>query len=248
MICLPVIPTEDPSKRQRAGHLQALDWLLSVTIQQWYYSCMRLREVELKEMADRASSQLEKILYGCVVCLIFFPVGLASIANAQESKLSASTTPTSRQVLKKGLEPVEIVGTIVAMSQEAVIESLDGSANILIVRVEKVLKGKVQGHYVRADFADQTAAPDPGRTQEKRREEYSLHEGKVWKIHLRPPSGTAECAWAIPSPPPPGEESGFEVPPMIPVGGAKEFPNINTLPCYAFGQKDIQEVIPPQKR
>ncbi len=55
-----------------------------------------------------------------------------------------------------------------------------------------------------------------------------------------------ECRWKIPPPPKPGEEVGIIAPTMIPIGEARGYPDINTLPCYAFELKDIEEEVSPK--
>lgn len=81
--------------------------------------------------------------------------------------------------------------------------------------------------------------PDKAATQ--RRLLSSLRMGKTMKIHLRRPREGDECRWTIPPPPKPGEEIGFVTPVIIPVAGAKGYPDINRLRCYAFELQDIEK-------
>jgi hypothetical protein len=152
-------------------------------------------------------------------------------------------TPISR-----GIEPAEIVATVVAMSRDRMEEIPYYSADILLLKVEKTLNGKVSGRYARADFLTGSSYTRTDQVGSFSQLEHSLRTAKRWKIRLRPPTGPVECAWKLPPQARPEEELTIVRPPvMLPVGGASGYPDINTLPCYVFDQKDIQEVVPPEK-
>jgi hypothetical protein len=148
----------------------------------------------------------------------------------------------------KGKDPVIMLGSAVAVSQETVIESESSSADLMLLKVEKVVSGKEPGQYVRADFSHHSSAKiDPEKARLQRELLVPLRQGKTMKIHLRPPIEGAECRWTIPPPPKPREEVGFMTPVMLPVGNAKGYPDINGLPCYAFELQDIEEIVSPDK-
>jgi len=150
--------------------------------------------------------------------------------------------------IMKGIKPAEIVATVVAMSRDRMEEIPYYSADILLLKVDKVFDGKAPGPYVRADFLTGSNYTRTDQVGSFSRLEHSLRMAKTWKIRLRPPTGSAECAWKLPPPARPEEELTLVRPPVIlPIGGALKYPEINTLPCYVFDQKDIQEVVPPEK-
>lgn len=174
-------------------------------------------------------------LLAVAIALAFAPVqdALRSGDNADREK--------APPVLKADA-PVVVLGTVVAISQETVIESLDSSADLMLLRIVQVLSGKETSHYIRGDFSHRSSVriePDKAATQ--RQLLNSLRMGKTMKIHLRRPREGDECRWTIPAPPKPGEEIGLAKPVIVPVAGAKGYPYINGLRCYAFELQDIEE-------
>ncbi len=179
-------------------------------------------------------------------CFLIVAVGifnpLAVRPNLQSSGNSVQQSDPKRQgAILKAREPLEIVGTVVAMTQETVDVANEGYAHILLLKIESIQTGKDPGRYVRADFANHQIKYDP----KYERLFSSFHEDKKWKIHLRPPDGRPECSWPIPTPLRPEELSASPYPVLAPLHGAMGFPDINTLPCYAFEVKDIEEVLLP---
>jgi hypothetical protein len=144
----------------------------------------------------------------------------------------------------RGNDSKEVEASVEAMSQDNNVASLDGISYILLLKIKKVQRGGTPARYVRADFASHQVYTDPKYEQ---MHTLLLQKGKTWKIHLRPSDWISECAWSIPAPPKPGELFMPGIPIMLPVGGAKRYPDINTLPCYAFELKDIEGVVLPSK-
>jgi hypothetical protein len=148
----------------------------------------------------------------------------------------------------KGKDPAVILGNVVAVSQDTLGEAGGFSIDLMQLKVEKVINGQNPGQYVRADFNHHSSVKiDPEKARIQRELLVALRQGKIMKIHLRPPIEGAECRWTIPLPPKPGEAVGFMTPVMLPVGNAKGYPDINKLLCYAFELQDIEEIALPDK-
>lgn len=151
-------------------------------------------------------------------------------------------TSTDQGTISKGKEPAEVLAIVSAMTQEPYY-----GKHILILEVLKVLGGKGPGNYVRADFPYRAITLDSEEAIAYQRLAKALRLQRVWRIHLRPPRGldSSGCAWRVPPPLKPGEIAAFEPPPtLIPVAHASGYPDINTLPCYVFEQKDVEEAMP----
>jgi hypothetical protein len=153
-----------------------------------------------------------------------------------------ATPEKDHRTVLRGGEPTEVLAIVSAMTQEPYF-----SEHILIIEVLKVLNGKNPGHYLRADFPNRTVMMDSDDARAYQRLASALRLQRIWMIHLRPPRGpnTTECAWRVPPPLKPGEVAAFEPPPIFrPVGDSSVYPDINTLTCYVFEQKDVQEAQP----
>jgi hypothetical protein len=156
-----------------------------------------------------------------------------SIALGQDSK-PLDAKPDAKNGVLRGKGRIEIVGTVVAHDQENgwPLNFEGGYIDTLVVRIEKGLKGRLSGHFVRADFLGWSGTNDLPK---------SLFMGRQWKMTLEPvPAGEHySCAWTV-RPPGPGELTvGVRV---VPVGGATAFPDVNTLPCYVLKRKNVQEI------
>jgi len=134
--------------------------------------------------------------------------------------------------------PIEIIGTVVARDQDGGegfgLVDVDAYLDPLVIRVEKVIQGKVTGKYVRADFVGGGDNYLPK----------SLFEGKPRKMRLEPvwfsPDHYKECDWTIRPSPPPGSMEIKIGPRLIAVGGASTFSDPNSLSCYAMKRQNIQ--------
>lgn len=191
----------------------------------------------------------ERILNLLLLQLIL-SVTLLAGSDPRPSRYSIENLDLQKKsVFRKGSEMVTIVGLAEAISQETVIESEAASADLMILKVEKVLEGKNPGRFLRADFNHESSAEiAPEKALKLRQLLLKLRNGQVMKIHLRPPKENIECRWTIPPPPGIGQEIGFESPVMVPVDGAKGYPDINDLPCYAFELQDIEDPATIQAR
>jgi len=140
----------------------------------------------------------------------------------------------------KATEPIEILGTVIAHDRDGgfALGSVDSDEfiDVLVIRVEKQLKGKVQDGYVRADFSGGGGNRLPA----------PLFEGKQWTMKLEPARWgyRPACDWTIPPEPPVGDllrdfHIGFR---LEPVGGAKYIPDVNALQCYALERQALQEM------
>lgn len=173
----------------------------------------------------------------------------ALIAFAHNGSISANQSSGDRLAapILKGKEPAQVVGVVLAMSRGPT-RIPYYSAEILLLRVDKVLSGKDPGHYVRVDLPDRSRFTDTEEARNYRELVKSLFDQKTWRIRLRAPSGVSECAWKIPAPPSPGEQDGFGVPIMLAVGGASGYPDINSEPCFVSEQADIEQELPPKEK
>jgi hypothetical protein len=160
---------------------------------------------------------------------------------AQRSRSFPSTRDPKLPVLR-GTEPIEIVGAVIAHDEHGGlgVGSVDDPSYVdfLIIRVKKVMKGAVSTKYVRADFLG-------GADNELPK---SLIEGKQWRMRLEPgiQGRYRVCDWTIPPYPRPGDvqREFLFIPRLVPVGPAKNFPDINALRCYALERKNLQEIAP----
>ena len=142
----------------------------------------------------------------------------------------------------KGKEPVDIIATVVAMTRQPW-ENVGYSFHVVLLRVERVLGQEKLREYVRADFEDISTFIDSDDARMYHDLEQSLRKPRTWKIHLRPARGSPEC-WTLPPPPIPGDIASGENPVLLPVGGASGYPDINSVPCYVFDYRDIEETSP----
>jgi hypothetical protein len=141
--------------------------------------------------------------------------------------------------------PIEVEAAVEAMSQDDVGEPGGGAVYILLLKTKTSQRSKAPARYVRADFTSHQIYFDPKFEQ---MHDFLFGKKKIWKIKLHPVLGGSECAYPVPAPPKPGEiVGGVHIPIMIPAGDAEAYPDINTLPCYAFELKDIEEVLLPNK-
>jgi len=158
-------------------------------------------------------------------------------------RANQDTDAAQKAAVPKGSEPVDIIATVVAMSRGPW-ENVGWSFYLLLFRVDKVVSGKETAHYVRADFPSISVYTNTEEARVYRQLVRSLREPKTWKIHLRAPRGSPECYTV--SPPIPGDIASGANPVMLPVAGASAYPGINTVPCYVFDQREIQEVTSPE--
>jgi hypothetical protein len=184
-------------------------------------------------------------LSGSLACITAIGMATLFVANIQGRQTSDPEKPGR---ILKGTDPVVIVATVVAVSTDTIIEGEATSADIMLLKVGNTLSGTSPGDYVRADFNHRSSIRiDAEKARRQRQLLVPLREGKVMKIHLRPPVEGVECRWPIPPPAKPGEVVGIVTPTVIPVGGAKGYPDINRLPCYAFELQDFEDVATPSQ-
>jgi hypothetical protein len=174
----------------------------------------------------------------CVGLLCISMLLLSSAIFAQSSK--ANTYRDPRKPVLRGKEEIEIVGTVVAHDRDGgvAVGFEGGYYDVLVVRIEKILKGNIVGHYVRADFSGWAVY----ETDPKMPTSF-LYEGKPWRIKLHPPDSRGqECAYTVAPPVRPGDLlSDFRFGAvLVPVGVAKSFPDVNAMHCYTFTLKDLQ--------
>jgi len=167
-------------------------------------------------------------------------VSILSVSTLLAQTSKSNSNRDARKPVLKGREQIEIVGTVVARDRDSgiAVGFEGGYRDVLILRIEKVLKGKILGHYVRADFSGwATYDTDP------RMPTSFLNGGNPRRITLHPPdSHGEECAYTVPTPAQPGDLSGdFNFNPiLVPVGATKSFPDANSLYCYTFTLPDLQ--------
>ena len=172
---------------------------------------------------------------------IFLAIPFQSPIRASQGSSTSENAP-----VPKGKEAVDVVATIVAMSQNPW-QNTGYPFEILLLRVDKVLGDTRIGPYARADFPRISDFTDNKETRVYRELLNSFRGRKTWKIHLRATNGPVLCAWRIPPPPIPGDFTTAGNPVMITIGGASGYPDINTVPCYVLDQEDIQETVSPDK-
>ena len=183
--------------------------------------------------------------------LIPLGVGLLLFFVTLDKPLHANQTGSTDEngPVLKGKEPVQIIGTVVAVTREPWMGS-HWSIHILLIRVDNVLDGKKTEPYVRADFLNHSIYDNSKESLAYDKLVKAFHEKGRWKIQLRPPRGIPEC-WRVPPPPKPGDLMTYGNPDIGAVAGATGYPNVNSVPCYAATPADVQEIGSPdadQKR
>jgi len=151
---------------------------------------------------------------------------------------SSSTEPDSTAQVAKAMNGIEIIGTVVAHSINRVPLGFEGpSMDILVVKVDKKLEGNAHSSYIRADFWANALTQNTESWK-------SLYEGKPWRMRLTAPSTTTKtvCAMTVPPLPKPAEIEPFIVPHMVPVAGAKGYPDVNSLVCFELTRDNLQEI------
>jgi len=172
-------------------------------------------------------------------------VGLDAVLQLPIRASQGSSTAENAPV-PKGKEAVDVVATVVAMSRDPW-ENTGYPFEILLLRVDKVLGDKKIGPYARADFPRISNFTDSKEARVYYELLSSLRERKSWKIHLRATNGPVLCAWRIPPPPIPDDLTTAANPVIIAIGGASGYPDINTVPCYVFDQRDIEAAVTSDK-
>ncbi|MGH9681281.1 MAG: hypothetical protein ACRD4Y_15145 [Candidatus Acidiferrales bacterium] len=156
------------------------------------------------------------------------------------SSLSVGAQQARKGQVYRATKPVTVIGNVVAMTREAWM-GLDWSLNILLIRVDSIADGKSVPHYVRADFPDHSTYDNSEEANSYRKLVIALRQGGKWKFRLRPPDGAPEC-WTVPAPPKTGDYSSYGNPEIESVGGARGYPDLNAVRCYALGIADVEEV------
>jgi hypothetical protein len=167
--------------------------------------------------------------------LLLFLVTLHKPLHANQTGSTDENAP-----VLKGKEPVQIIGTVVAMTREPWM-GLHWSIHILLVQVDNVLDGEKTEPYVRADFLNHSIYDNSEESLAYDRFVKAFHEKGRWKIQLRPPHGIPEC-WRVPPPPKPEDLMTHGNPDIRAVAGATGYPNVNSVPCYAATPTDVQEI------
>ena len=182
----------------------------------------------------------------CRKCfLILALIALCSTTLAQSSGPSPVPRDPKEPVLK-ATAPIEIIGTVVAHDERGGVSlglvDVDAYLDCLVIRVERILNGHISGNYVRADFSGGGNNKLPK----------SLFEGGRWTMKLNP--ATSEffhaCDWTVRPYPPSGDSARdfIWVWRLVPVGGAKTFPDVNSLYCYNLERKNLEETISNPKQ
>jgi hypothetical protein len=182
---------------------------------------------------------------GNIASIVYFCVGMLLIITFNKPLRAYQTASTDGNVpILKAKEPVEIIGTVIAMTRDPWMGA-DWSLHILLLRVDRVLDGKRTERYVRTDFLNRSVYDNSEESLAYSKLVSAFHEKRTWKFQLHPPHGISGC-WKIPPPPTPGDYITSRNPDIQPIGGATGYPNINTLPCYAFYPVDVQEIRSPE--
>jgi hypothetical protein len=190
-----------------------------------------------------ASSKFARKMYFVFVLWI---CGALCVANQNLAGAGQDATAKDSASVSRGSEPIQMIGTVVAMSQHRW-ENVGYSFHVLLFRIDKILGGKESARFVRADFPAAYIFTNSEEARVYSHLESSLREPKIWKVHLRPTHGSVLCAWRIPAPPRTDDLAMAGTPIIVSVGGASGYPDINTVPCYVFDQGDIQEITMPEK-
>jgi hypothetical protein len=161
-------------------------------------------------------------------------------------RATQSTGADENASVTKGKEPVDVIVTVVAMSRDPW-QNVGYPFEILLLRVDRVLGETKVGPYIRADFPRISDFSDSKENRVYRQLLSSLRERRTWKIHLRVTNGPVLCAWRIPPPPIPSDFASSANPVIIAVGGATGYPDLNTVPCYVFDQREIGEIVTSDK-
>lgn len=187
-----------------------------------------------------------ELVVGIAREVLFLSTILMSVPLHGSAQASRPIDDREKAAVPKGKETVDALVTVVAMSRDP----WDGLAvgdpfEILLLKVDKLDETKI-GAYVRADLFEIAQRTDSEESRIFRQLLSSLRQTRTWKIHLKSPSLPGQC-WRIPPPPIPGDLLSSRNPVIVPVGGASGYPDVNSVPCYLVDQRDIQEVLLPQK-
>jgi hypothetical protein len=182
-------------------------------------------------------SRTATLVYLCVS--VFLAPAFQNPIRANQSASTDATGP-----VLKGAEPVGIIGNVVAMTRDLWMGA-GWSVHILLIRVDSVLDGKKTERYVRADFLNHSVYDNSEESIAYDKFVTAFHDKGTWRIQLHPPRGAPEC-WKVPPPPIQGDLMSRGNPDIQPVGGATGYPSINTVPCYSFTTKDVQQVRSPE--
>ena|ERR1700733_11360670 len=166
-------------------------------------------------------------------------VVLCSLSFAQSSRPAPASRDLKGPVSKATL-PIEIIGTVVAHDARGGITfglvDVDAYLDCLVIRIEKILSGNISGNYVRADFSGGGSNNLPK----------NLFDGGRWKMKLNPPTSEFfnACDYTIPPNPPANDftRDFMWVWHLVPVGGANNLPDVNSLSCYNLERKNLQEI------
>jgi hypothetical protein len=144
----------------------------------------------------------------------------------------------------KAKNSIEINGVVVAHSLDRVAIGFEGiSMDILVVRFEHKSRGKLSSRYVRVDFWEDARVSAFMSSD-------SLYEGKPWRMKLSPPPVTDHnvCAYTVPPSPQDGGVEAVIVPHMVPVAGARGYPDVNSLPCYELRRENLHKISKDNKQ
>lgn len=198
----------------------------------------------------RSGQQLRKTMPMLLRILAIVPlcIGIWLVdAFPRPTCASQGTTAEAKAPASHMQEPIEIIGTVVAMSRNPW-TGMYYSFDILLVRVNKLFSGEEPAGYVRVDFPNRSIYTNTEEFRVYQKLESSLRDRKTWKMRVHPdPRGSLACAWKIPPPPRPDDLMMRWVPVILPVGGASGYPDINSVPCYVLDENDIQEIASPAK-
>jgi hypothetical protein len=163
-----------------------------------------------------------------------------------QSPRSTATLRDPKLPVLKAAEPIEIIGTVIAHDRDGGVGlplvDVYAYLDVLVIRIERRLKGNVAGDYVRADFlgGDSGHLPD------------TLFDGKQWIMKLEPVQQNhwMTCDWTIRPEPPVGDllRDFWMSPRLVQVGRAGYIPDINALQCYTIVGKNLLEFKPTTQR
>jgi hypothetical protein len=174
----------------------------------------------------------------------FVPVIVCCLVILGHTQRASTVSSASDTGVIKAKDAIEITGVVVAHSLDRVAIGFEGiSMDILVVRFERKSKGVVSSRYVRVDFWED-ARVSASKSSE------SLYEGKPWRMKLSPPPMTDHnvCAYTVPPLPQAEEVEAVIVPHMVPVGGARGYPDVNSLPCYELRRENLHEIRKDKKK
>jgi len=172
--------------------------------------------------------------------LFFIPVlvVLCSTGFAQQSVPNAGPRDSKEPVIR-ATSPIEIIGTVVAHDEKGGLAfglvDVDAYLDCLVIRVEKIRSGRTSAKYVRADFL---GGGDNNLPK-------SMFAGGRWIMNLEPATSDYfhTCDWTVPPNPPSGDltRDFMWIWHLVPVGGAKSFPDVNALSCYRLDRDNLRE-------